>query len=57
MAAYEIRKHDRPNEWAVVDTVTGEIARKDGLLLAGPSFDQASANRGPAEKKWRQPQG
>lgn len=40
---YEIRKHDRSNEWTVIDRATGEIARESGILQAGLSLEQANA--------------
>jgi hypothetical protein len=40
---YELRKHDHSNEWAVIDTATGEIARENGILQAGLSIEQANA--------------
>jgi len=54
MPPYDICKREHANEWAVVDTVTGEIAREDGLLQAGLSFDQASATADRLNKSERQ---
>lgn len=43
MARYEIHKHEHTNEWSVIDTETGEIARERNVLLAGLSQSQALA--------------
>lgn len=43
MPPYDIRRHDHPNEWSVIDTATGEIARENGVLQAGLPLEQANA--------------
>jgi hypothetical protein len=42
MTRYVMRRREHPNEWAVVDTTTGEIAREKEILLAGLSQIQAT---------------